>query len=139
MTRDGVAMRIRQFGHLLRAAWLAIRTVLTWVAVAPIRGYQLFISPYTPASCRYHPTCSAYGVKEMRRHGPVKGTLLTTYRLARCNPWTAGGLDPVPQRGAWRPDITTDGRTAIPLIDLRCVMSTHDVAQPLNQEPHVHH
>lgn len=130
---------VRTIGRGLRSLWRLVASALSWLLIAPIRGYQLFISPITPASCRYHPTCSAYGVRALRRHGPVKGTLLTGYRLARCNPWSAGGLDPVPQRGAWRPDITPDGRTAIPLHDLRCVAGTHDDSQPLNQEHHVHH
>ncbi len=100
---------------LLRRVWFG----LSWVLILPIRGYQLFISPMTPASCRFHPTCSAYAVTSLQRHGPIKGAALASYRLARCHPWQPGGLDPVPPRGAWRPDVTPDGRTVIPLEDLR--------------------
>lgn len=96
-----------------------LRAAIVWIVVLPIRGYQKFISPVTPASCKFHPTCSAYAVTAVRRHGPLKGPLLATFRLIRCHPWQAGGLDPVPTRGAWRPDITADGRTVIPDTDLR--------------------
>lgn len=97
--------------------WL--RTSVVWLLVAPIRAYQVAISPMTPATCKFHPTCSAYAVTSLRRHGPVKGFLLAGYRVCRCHPWQAGGLDPVPPKGAWRPDITADGRTVIPDTDLR--------------------
>lgn len=130
---------VRSMGMWLKSAWRLLTAGVVWLLIAPIRVYQLLISPLTPASCRYHPTCSAYGVRALRRHGPIKGTLLTVYRLARCNPWSAGGLDPVPQRGAWRPDVTPDGRTAIPLHDLRCVPTTRHTSHQLNQEHHVHH
>jgi putative membrane protein insertion efficiency factor len=92
---------------------------LAWVLVLPIRAYQLVISPLMPATCKFHPSCSAYAVTALRRHGPFKGLALASYRLGRCHPWQAGGLDPVPPRGAWRPDITPDGRTVIPEDDLR--------------------
>lgn len=96
-----------------------IRAGLVWLLVLPIRLYQRVISPMTPASCRFHPSCSAYAVGALRRHGPAKGTVLAVYRVGRCHPWQPGGLDPVPPKGAWRPDITPDGRTVIPLEDLR--------------------
>lgn len=103
----------------MTALWRRTTAALAWVLILPIRGYQMFISPMTPATCRFHPTCSAYAVGSLRRHGPVKGTLLAGYRLCRCHPWQPGGLDPVPPRGAWRPDVTPDGGTDIPLEDLR--------------------
>lgn len=67
--------------------------------VAPIRFYQRFITPYTPASCRYYPTCSAYAVTALRTRGAVIGTVLTIWRLLRCNPWSEGGIDHVPATG----------------------------------------
>lgn len=70
-----------------------------WLLIAPIRFYQRFITPYTPATCRYYPTCSAYAVTALRRRGAVVGTVLTVWRLLRCNPWSDGGLDYVPDRG----------------------------------------
>lgn len=70
-----------------------------WLLIAPIRFYQRFITPYTPATCRYYPTCSAYAVTALRRRGAVVGTVLTGWRLLRCNPWSDGGIDHVPARG----------------------------------------
>ena len=70
------------------------------VLAAPIRFYRCFISPMTPPSCRFHPTCSAYALEAIETHGPVKGLLLALKRLSRCHPITwlggASGLDPVP-------------------------------------------
>ena len=64
-----------------------------------IRAYQLFVSPLLPPSCRYYPSCSAYGLTAVRRFGPVRGGWLTARRLLRCNPWSSGGVDHVPRRG----------------------------------------
>jgi|SRR6478752_4720310 putative membrane protein insertion efficiency factor len=66
--------------------------------IAPIRFYQRFITPYTPATCVYYPTCSAYAVTALRTHGAVVGTGLTIWRLLRCNPWSSGGVDHVPSK-----------------------------------------
>ncbi|GGL97368.1 hypothetical protein GCM10011594_16380 [Nakamurella endophytica] len=66
--------------------------------IAPIRFYQRFITPYTPATCRYYPTCSSYAVSALREHGAVRGSWLTVRRLGRCNPWSTGGIDRVPPR-----------------------------------------
>ncbi|CAN5401316.1 hypothetical protein BH11ACT1_BH11ACT1_05830 [soil metagenome] len=61
-----------------------------------IRGYQLFISPMRPPTCRYYPSCSQYAVIAITRHGAIRGTALAAWRLLRCNPWSAGGVDDVP-------------------------------------------
>ncbi len=61
-----------------------------------IRFYQGAISPYLMPSCRFHPSCSAYGVEAIGRHGPFRGGWLTLKRLLRCNPWGGSGYDPVP-------------------------------------------
>ena len=66
--------------------------------VAMLLFYQHFISPMTPPTCRYYPSCSAYALTAIRRFGPVKGTWLAARRLFRCHPWNPGGLDPVPPR-----------------------------------------
>jgi len=68
--------------------------------IAPIRFYQRFITPYTPATCRYYPTCSAYAVTALRTRGAFVGTGLTIWRLLRCNPWSSGGVDHVPAKGS---------------------------------------
>ena len=61
-----------------------------------VRAYQVLISPLLPPSCRYFPSCSAYGVTALGRFGPVRGTYLAVHRILRCNPWSAGGIDHVP-------------------------------------------
>jgi putative membrane protein insertion efficiency factor len=63
-----------------------------------VRGYQLFVSPLLAPSCRFYPSCSAYAVEALRVHGLFRGTWLAARRLARCHPWTAGGVDLVPAR-----------------------------------------
>ncbi|MBO5771147.1 MAG: membrane protein insertion efficiency factor YidD [Alistipes sp.] len=64
--------------------------------VALIRFYQLCISPLTPPSCRFTPTCSQYALEALRRHGVVRGLWLALKRIARCHPWGGSGYDPVP-------------------------------------------
>ncbi|HJL80916.1 MAG: membrane protein insertion efficiency factor YidD [Gammaproteobacteria bacterium] len=60
--------------------------------------YQKFISPYIPASCRYFPTCSQYAIDAIDQHGSIKGFILMTMRVIRCNPFFEGGHDPVPEK-----------------------------------------
>lgn len=67
--------------------------------IALIRGYQLFVSPALPSSCRYLPTCSEYARQAIADHGAVKGGFLAARRVLRCHPWGGAGLDPVPERG----------------------------------------
>ncbi|WP_028045872.1 membrane protein insertion efficiency factor YidD [Cellulomonas sp. URHE0023] len=64
--------------------------------MAAVRGYQLFISPMTPQSCRFYPSCSQYAVVALQRHGALRGTYLAVWRVLRCNPWNPGGVDDVP-------------------------------------------
>lgn len=73
-----------------------VRDAIVWLLLQPIRFYQKFISPYTPPSCRFTPTCSAYAVEALRKHGPIKGLALAIWRILRCNPWGGSGYDPVP-------------------------------------------
>ncbi|MBQ6634393.1 MAG: membrane protein insertion efficiency factor YidD [Ruminococcus sp.] len=72
--------------------------ILSLPAIGLIRFYQKFISPLTPPRCKYYPTCSAYALEAYRKHGLIKGTVLSTWRLLRCNPWSLGGIDYVPER-----------------------------------------
>ena len=69
---------------------------LSNILTALVRFYRKFISPITPASCRYHPTCSAYMLEAIQLYGPFKGTWLGIKRIARCHPWGGSGNDPVP-------------------------------------------
>ena len=78
------------------------RAVLIAVLVAPLRFYQRFISPGLPRRCRYYPTCSDYAVQALRVHGPAKGAALATWRVLRCNPWSLGGVDHIPEKGKWK-------------------------------------
>jgi len=61
-----------------------------------VRCYQLTISPMLGPVCRFYPSCSHYSLGALRAHGAVRGTTLTVWRLARCNPWNPGGVDLVP-------------------------------------------
>jgi putative membrane protein insertion efficiency factor len=73
-----------------------MKIVLSKIMIGIIRFYQYVISPYLPPSCRYTPTCSAYGIEALKKHGPFKGGWLTIKRIASCNPWGGSGYDPVP-------------------------------------------
>lgn len=73
-----------------------MKRLLVLLLIAPIRAYQRYISPLTPPSCRFTPTCSQYAVEALRKHGPFKGFWLALRRLLRCHPWGGHGYDPVP-------------------------------------------
>nr|WP_123371839.1 membrane protein insertion efficiency factor YidD [Cellulomonas sp. PhB150] len=76
-----------------------LRFVLRLPALALLlllRGYQRFISPMRPPTCRFYPSCSQYAVIAVRRHGAAYGTWLAARRLLRCHPWNPGGIDDVP-------------------------------------------
>jgi putative membrane protein insertion efficiency factor len=70
--------------------------------VGPIIAYRRWISPALPARCRFYPSCSAYGLEAVVRHGALRGTGLTIRRLLRCHPFHPGGYDPVPEPGGRR-------------------------------------
>ena len=73
-----------------------ISKAIVWGLLLPIRFYQAAISPYTPATCRFKPTCSEYARQALIKHGPIKGLALAVWRILRCNPWGGSGYDPVP-------------------------------------------
>ena len=73
-----------------------MRQLLVRLLCAPILFYQRYISPLTPPSCRFTPTCSAYAIEAIERFGAFKGTALAVWRILRCNPLHVGGYDPVP-------------------------------------------
>lgn len=61
-----------------------------------IRSYKRYLSPALPPSCRFYPTCAAYGYEAVARYGILRGGGFTVWRVLRCNPFTRGGIDPVP-------------------------------------------
>jgi putative membrane protein insertion efficiency factor len=65
--------------------------------LAALRFYQRAISPALPPRCRFYPSCSAYAVEAIERHGAARGTWLAVRRLVKCAPWHPGGVDPVPE------------------------------------------
>lgn len=77
----------------------ALRTIFT----APISLYQRAISPALPQRCKYHPSCSRYAVTAIRRYGILRGSVLATWRLLRCNPWSHGGVDFAEDQSLFRP------------------------------------
>ena len=83
---------------LVAAVCLAGLLAGRYLLLGLIRLYQWTISPLLGPVCRYHPSCSRYGFEAIRVHGAVKGTALTAWRILRCNPWSAGGVDYVPAR-----------------------------------------
>ena len=66
------------------------------ILIGAVRFYQLAISPWTPASCRFTPSCSAYAIGALEEHGALTGTWLALRRIGRCHPWGGFGYDPVP-------------------------------------------
>ncbi len=61
-----------------------------------VKGYRLLLKPWLGSACRFEPTCSAYALQALEQHGAAAGSYLTIRRLVRCQPWCAGGHDPVP-------------------------------------------
>jgi len=73
-----------------------LRRLIKGGIIFMIKVYQRVISPWTPASCRYTPTCSAYSIEALQKHGLWKGFVLTIKRISSCHPWGGNGYDPVP-------------------------------------------
>lgn len=73
-----------------------ITKIMSWLLCLPIIFYQRCISPFTPPSCRFTPTCSEYARLAIKKYGPLKGMYLALKRLLRCHPWGGSGYDPVP-------------------------------------------
>ena len=64
--------------------------------IALVRGYRLLLKPWLGNACRFEPTCSAYALEALERHGAAAGSYLAARRILRCHPWCDGGCDPVP-------------------------------------------
>ena len=72
--------------------------VFAHILAVPVRAYRLIFSPWVGVNCRYQPTCSAYALEALEKHGALKGGWLTLRRLGRCHPFGSDGYDPVPNR-----------------------------------------
>ena len=83
-----------------KSAWQRFRStckrVFSWPLLILVKFYRYCISPLTPASCRFTPTCSQYAIEAIRKYGPIKGCWLAAKRIGRCHPWGGSGYDPVP-------------------------------------------
>jgi putative membrane protein insertion efficiency factor len=88
MTGGGTPMRL----------WAALISLPQQVLLLLVRGYRLLLKPWLGQACRFEPTCSAYTLEALQRHGASGGVLLGGWRLLRCQPWCRGGCDPVPER-----------------------------------------
>ena len=77
---------------------MSLKNILIFPFVLVVRFYQVAISPYTPSSCRYDPTCSQYTIEALRKRGLITGTWLSLKRIFSCNPWGGSGYDPVPNK-----------------------------------------
>ncbi len=81
---------------LIKWLYQVIKSAIVFILIIPIKIYQYAISPMLGASCRYTPTCSAYSIEALKKHGPIKGSYLAIKRILSCNPWGGHGHDPVP-------------------------------------------
>lgn len=75
----------------------AVDAGLQRLLIGAVRAYRLGVSPYLAPRCRYTPTCSAYAIEALERHGPWRGGSYALRRLLRCHPWGGSGFDPVPE------------------------------------------
>jgi putative membrane protein insertion efficiency factor len=73
-------------------------TLLARLLSLPVRAYRLVFSPWVGFNCRYQPTCSAYALEALEKHGGLRGSWLAARRIARCHPLGSSGYDPVPER-----------------------------------------
>jgi putative membrane protein insertion efficiency factor len=79
-----------------------MRRALREIVVTPLIVYKRLVSPAFGQRCRYHPSCSEYAIQAIRECGILRGLVIAAWRLLRCNPWSAGGLDPVSARRIFR-------------------------------------
>jgi putative membrane protein insertion efficiency factor len=87
--------------HGLNAVLRVLMRLPRLLLIGVVRGYRLLFSPWVGQSCRFTPTCSAYAIGALERHGAVVGSGLAAWRILRCNPLCHGGCDPVPDNMPW--------------------------------------
>lgn len=75
-----------------------LKKIIIFPILFLIRFYQVAISPFTPATCRYQPTCSSYSIEALKKHGIIYGSWLAIKRISSCHPWGGSGFDPVPEK-----------------------------------------
>lgn len=96
--------------------------------VLALRLYRAVVSPIYGDTCRFYPSCSAYSLESLQRHGLARGVQLTVWRLLRCNPWNAGGVDLVPvRRVVPLTEIAEPALTGTPSQEQEC----HDHGEPV--------
>ena len=93
-----------------------MKRLLAAVLIAPIRVYQRFISPAFAPRCRYYPSCSQYAIDSIQELGPVRGSILAGWRLLRCNPFSAGGIDEISDRKLFRSTPTRSEQSRRPTL-----------------------
>jgi putative membrane protein insertion efficiency factor len=79
---------------MMRRALALLAAALATFLIAGVRFYQVCLRPVLPTVCRFTPSCSEYFILAVRKYGPLRGACKGTWRICRCNPWTAGGYDP---------------------------------------------
>lgn len=77
---------------------MKFKSILTYPLVLLVRFYQVAISPFTPSTCRYNPTCSHYAIQALKKRGLIIGGWLSLKRIISCHPWGGSGYDPVPEK-----------------------------------------
>ncbi len=82
---------------------------LAFILSLPVRAYRVVLSPWVGHSCRYQPTCSAYTLEALEKHGAIRGSMLATKRILSCHPFGGSGYDPVPEPKTGDSTETNDG------------------------------
>ena len=77
---------------------MSFKNILSFPLILLVRFYQVAISPFTPSTCRYNPTCSHYAIEALNKRGLIIGGWLSLKRIISCNPWGGSGYDPVPEK-----------------------------------------
>ncbi|MCM1226794.1 MAG: membrane protein insertion efficiency factor YidD [Clostridium sp.] len=71
---------------------------MKYIMIGIIKFYKKCISPLFPPCCKYYPSCSSYALEAVRKFGFIRGVMLAVWRILRCNPWSMGGIDYVPEK-----------------------------------------
>lgn len=77
---------------------MSFKNILSFPLILLVRFYQVAISPFTPSTCRYNPTCSHYAIEALKKRGLIIGGWLSLKRIISCHPWGGSGYDPVPEK-----------------------------------------